>query len=304
MAVTPASKHLPCAWECGLKCEIGLITFSMLAPFDRKHPDTATRIHATLVSACRNIPKFTTPFIEELHRMATRMCSVVKARDIFMRGKKYELLNCLVRVKSFIPANQDQKQEYLQLLSKSLFRTYNKVKHQASAFLKKHKLIFNDNHGLLLTNVSALKLAVKTLSFDITNVNLPRCLPRYAGGCSKVVGCTSTFSVEKAETGAAVNQNVFLRSMLKTVVPEDVHNLVLPGICYNPGAKYYTSEREELWCVHLHTEYNKYSNVDSSKFNPISLQDAARLKVLETAFKIRRARTTNNRKSPYFKFPF
>lgn len=311
MPVIPASEHLPSAWECGLRAEVGAIWFTTLVPYDAsKH--TEIFYHNKLVSACRYMPTFPNKLIEKIHKLSTMMCSVVKTRNILRDGKLYAMINCMIRVKTFWPVKMQEKEPYIKHLSRSLFRAFNKLIQNEKTFIEKHPGFNFDNPcGFLLTNKYALKMAIRTLCYEVANVNLPA-LPYCAYGSKGVIGITKTFYVDNEKNGGAPIQPFHMRSMLKTVVPPEYHRIVLSGVCYCPAVKYFTNYDKEAWCMHIHTPFDEEAHKETvgetqndreteQKKQPVSLQNLAKFSLIETSFKMRRARARGDRKSPYYK---
>lgn len=304
MPVIPASEHLPSAWECGLRAEVGCIWFTTLVPFEASKY-IEIHYHNKLVAACRYLPTFPNKQVEKIHKLATMMCSVVKTRNIIRDRKCYAMINCMIRVKTYWPIRICDKEPYLKHLSRSLFRAFNSLIAKEEKFLEKHPgFIFNNPTGFLLTNKFALKMAIRTLCYEVANVILPQSVPHCAYGSKGVIGISKTFYVDKEQNGSAPTQPFHMRSMLKTIIPQELHRLVMPGICYCPAVKYYTNDDKEAWCMHIHTPFNEEAHNatdEETKKQPLSLQDLTKFSLIETSFKIRRARLSKQRKSPYYK---
>lgn len=304
MAVVPASEHLPSSWECGLRAEVGVIWFSTLVPSDATK-DIEIYYHGKLVTACRYLPVFTDKYVERMHKLATMMCSVVKTRNVLREGKLYVMINCVIRVKTFLPCNNEQKKMYLQHMAKNLFRAFGRLVEKELPFLRRHQHFnFRNETGFLLTNKWALRMALRTLCFEVADVPIPRGTTHASYGSKSVIGCTKTFYVENIRHGSNPINPLFTRSMLETEIPKNISKLVLDGVCYCPATRFYTNYDQEAWCMHVHSNEKQdvEETTDSNNAqNPVSLQTLCKFSIIETAFKTRRARSTRNRKSPYYR---
>lgn len=314
MSVSPASRHIPGTWDCGLKSELGFVSFSALVAYDPWYPRIENHYHPKLFRAAQNFGSFSSEKHDLIHSFSSITCQVLRSKNIQCGRKDYVLVNCFVRLKCFINLSPEEKLEFLSEFSQGLFNTYNKLIAKEKALLEKHpKIKFNRNYGFPLTNARSLRLAVKTLCFEVADLPIPESQPYCANGLKKVIGHCKTVELEKSNSGSPVTQCHFPLSIVQSMIPESLHKLVLDGMCYNPGFRYISSCQTEHWCLHIHTpcsndsddeeedEKNETENEKEHKKQPLSLQTACKLSILETCLKMRRARVTGKRRSPYYR---
>lgn len=313
MSISPASQHIPGAWDCGLKSELGYVSFSALLADDPWHPRIENHYHPKLFRAAQYFGSFSSEKNDLIHSFSSITCQVLRSKNVRYGRKDYVLVNCFIRLKCFINLSAEEKLSFLTEFSHGLFNTYNKLIASEKALLEKHpKIKFNRNHGFPLTNARSLRLAVKTLCFEIADLPVPESQPYCANGLKKVIGHCKTVELEKSNSGSPVTQCHLPLSIVQTMIPESLHKLVLDGVCYNPGYRYISSCKNEHWCLHIHApctsesegedeEKTETEKEKQQKKQPLSLQSACKLTILETCLKIRRARITGKRHSPYYR---
>ncbi|UKS51815.1 GAM-1 [Falcon aviadenovirus A] len=306
MALSPAAKHLPAYWECGLDTEAGTITFSVIVLRDPIFKNYETRYRLLLLNATRSAT-FSSPDLNKIHSFAVLHCSVTRASKIAIGRTKFIILNCVVRAKSFIGLNNEEKIMYLQALSQQLFHVYPYILKSQRKLVNEYPQMRFASSGFPISNSKSLRLALRTLRVTVSSGKCFSYSPYCANGSRRVIGQLKSFVLDKAERGKTLMQALVSRNEIEKLIPKSVRSIALEGVCYLPLSKYHTKDNKEHWCAHLHPAIENdildenEDTVAPYRKSPTSLKDFCKLAIIETCFKIRRARYDKKRNSPYFR---
>lgn len=163
--------------------------------------------------------------------------------------------------------------------------------------MSEYQFILRNPSGFPISNSHSLRLAMRTLTVRIANGNCGTVNRFCANGHSDVIGLHKDIEVESAHKGCQIVSADLYMSTLKKMIPAPYAKLVLEGVCYNPGNKYYAGHNKERWMFHVHPPQQKPSDNSDDEFDepeeepkkqPGRLQDFCKLSILESCFRMKR----------------
>lgn len=294
--------------SCGFDNEVGMITFSFLAhnmPSVEETQQTSEMLLSRAVSLVR------LKGMEDLVSNCV-MCRCVKS--IEGRGKRFLLVNCIVRIQTSAPMLHYQKYEMLRAISRNIVTATPEVVVRSGKWLERKILkegFILSHIGLILTNEYSLKLALKTMSFVISHSVVPECV-KFHPSASLMLNVTkwmviTTHHTRTTNRSSIVTNAIMLRSDLKKWCPEPYWPVFSQGLCYAPCVRETCDyEGSEKWYFHIHTPYKDERCNCKAECNycrsrqPIPLFHIAQMAVMKVLFERNRARILNHRKSPFF----
>nr|QQD36953.1 ORF20 [Pacific black duck aviadenovirus] len=252
------------------------------------------------------------PIAENIFTMV--MCRCVK---IVKRNKNnYRLMNVTIRVASGVKTTFSERHKLLYHLSRRLFyvpsRVYNECFHLISGKYKDFKFYSN---GVLISDSISLKVALKSIQFEINCSVVPKSLPfvKYPLYYPKPItnapiGFLTSLGALKS---SILTQPVFLKSMAKSMCPPYIWNIIEGNICYLPGIRHHieplNEDFVEHWTLHLHHSADNYHCActeqcvrECNLLKVHTLQDLCKLEILRQLFNTRRARLMHSTKSRFF----
>lgn len=300
---------------CGFQNECGAICFSVLAqqlplPRGRCQEEIERLIEFYLIRAVLDLSEFSCAYMHQIHTgiYVTVSCRCVKY-VMLRRCGLHLVCNCVVRLQSSIPISSEDKHDYLRYISRRLFNAPAPVVTSLASWMeRRRKTDFQFvQTGLVLRIPACVRLALSTMSFEVSNSVVPRCVPFLTSPVTYLECCRVNVRVKMAlklkSYGSCVTQSLITRSMLLDFVPREYQEMVFRGVCYIPGHRCVTFSDLEEWTIHIHGPYcSCLDGCDRCSLKaPMNLYYLAQLACLKLAIERRRARVTHDRKSPFFK---
>lgn len=228
------------------------------------------------------------------------LCKSVKI--VQYRGLTFHYVNCVIRLQSGVNLIFVEKRELLKSISRRLFYISSSVKERLDPWIMRHG--FTDFRfvisGLFIKHKKSAKLALSTMSFEVSSSTVPSFVPflRYTSMLVRVsrwMVMTGICVTPSLNNKVIINEGVFYRSMLKTVCPSEYWPVLSQGLCYIVGVREYVTEVEH-WIFHVHTPYESDIKTDCdpncnncTKSQPLTLQHISQLVVIAILFRKRRS---------------
>lgn len=282
-----------------MKSELGKITFTVLVIRDQRFRNYEARYRQRLQEVCQELT-FADINLRRWHSVSIINCLVVRARKLMIGMQRYIMLNCSIRVKCLIELTVDQKELLLREISRRIFNIYPKLQRKNKDLMREYPDIINNSSGFPLSNSNSLRVALRTLTCKVAKYNCGKNDMFCANGNPNVIGAGKSFEIDSAHAGNHLVKSDVFRSSIQKMIPKEYSRLVMNGVCYNPCSKFHTGSNKEHWFLHIHTnndcDSEEYFADDESrnKKQPISLQNACRLSVLETCFRMKRNGISSN----------
>ncbi|QJP03690.1 ORF20 [Aviadenovirus cerasi] len=296
---------------CGYQNECGVIWFSLLMRQGTATQESLERMMEYHTN--RTITRMD-PFEKQKHYLwHESLYAVVScrcAKYVGLRTGRGIILNVIVRVQARLQLSDPEKEEFLRVLSRRLF-------YGQESQLEKYRPQVDYRHktdfvflrtGMLLENSIAFKLALQTVSYEVSTTKVPRDLPflphpvLFLGACRTNV--VATVILKTSGKGSPVTQPVMTRSMLREMADPAVWPIASKGLCYIPAFRTATYREVEEWVLHVHGTYCDHHPESPCPGcplkQPLPLQCIAQLSYLRNCMSKRRARVEGDRKSPFF----
>lgn len=305
---------LASARACAFENECGVIWFSFLYPQECSVEEAESTAELYMTRTVSRIARGEAM----LSRVVSNATFVVHCRgvkNVHCSGRDFYMLNVIIRVQAYVYLLPFEKTAILYAISRRLFYVTAAVDRLYSRWMsRRYKrnpgFKFNPS-GFLLRDFCSLRLAVSSMSYETSNSKVPSSVPFLHSPILFLKPCRKTylmsFYIKVVEGGSVLTQPVFLRSMLKSVCPSHLWEIVSRGMCYMPGFREGTYGELEQWQFHVHGSYNDehancFPNCNECRYRqPLSLFNSAQLIVLRNMFLTRRARVTHDLSSPFFK---
>nr|WJJ54623.1 MAG: hypothetical protein [Otus scops adenovirus] len=265
-----------------------------------------------LTRAVSQINLFHSAFLYRVHESLSTIVAVRCVRVLRWRAQEFYIVNCIIRLQCALPLYADEKGEVLHAVSRRLFFITPTLEHKCEGWLKA-KRKFGDykfvTTGLMIRSAVSLKMALRTMSYEVSDTAMPRGVPFYKRPLLFLNTCRSVMSagiiVRTASYSSAVTQPVFMRSMLKTVCPGPYWETLSKGLCYMVGFREECTGMFEQWTFHVHGDYGEKHDCprnckDCKLQQPLQLFSLAQFAVIRNLFLQRRAHVTHDRGSPFF----
>ena len=296
---------------CGYQNEYGMIWFSLLM---RQGTTTQEVLERMLEYECMRtvarIGTFDNQRHYDLHESIRAVVSCRCSKYLWLRTGGRLIVNVILRLQSHVRLSDTEKDDFLRVISRRLFYVRESLLEKCRPWIesrRKTDFVFLRT-GLLLENSMALKLALQTVSYEVSSTRVPPYLPflqhpvLYLGACRANV--VATVILRTSSSGSPVTQPVFTRSMLRAVADPATWPMASKGLCYLPAFRAATFQDVEEWVIHVHGTYCDH-HPDSpcqgcTVKQPLSLQIIAQLSYLRNCMSKRRARVEGDRRSPYF----
>lgn len=246
-----------------------------------------------LQHAVSTMISFDKPLNKIIYDLGKFHCSVSTGSLVTYRRKQYRLLHCVVRSQSLLLLEPEQKGDFLRFIFNHLFDTHESIINRNQTLLDQHPNVTFSAEKFPLSSSLGLKMALKTHKIKICQ-NDPHCEP-FTSTINEGIKEGSTRQCLITATESKDHGKPFLsRKSLLKILPEPFHQFFTKeNCCYLCAYKIGTEHKREVWSLHVHHRENPIKA-------PTSLENQARLAVVEACLKIKR-HNKNSRIHPYFK---
>ncbi|BCZ16713.1 hypothetical protein ORF20 [Aviadenovirus bubonis] len=297
---------------CGFQNECGVIWFSLLVPREQIVEEVHATTQLNLTRAVSQMNFFSSERMYRVHESLSSVICCRCVRAIRLKSGDFYIVNCIIRLQSSMQLYLDEKDETLRVISRRLFFIPPTVEEKCRQWLI-NKGKYSDykflTTGLMIRYSASLKMALRSMSYEVSNTSVPREIPFYKAPVLFLNACRSVLSagivVRSVGYSSAVTQPVFLRSMLKAVCSEKYWGIVSRGLCYMVGFREVCTGLCEQWTFHVHGSYGEpHTCSDSCKGcklrQPLTLFNLAQFACIRNMFLQRRAHVTHSRSSVFF----
>lgn len=275
------------SWDCGYPTEVGCVIFNTAVLRDKYTPETY--FEDKILNAVNNLRGFETDLQRTLHNMSYFQCTVTKGTKLRYRGRTYQLLHCLLRVKTVLLPRTHESISFLNFLKHNMFNCHDKVIEKNESLLNNHPDIAFNPEGFPINSSLGLRFLLHSLKIKLSGND--QCEEPFAAredqrSCK---GVSKLFCVPKPSINNHLVKGTFSRkAFLKNLEPE-YWKFFGNELCYMCGVKKEQRGDCETWCIHLHCP-------SSDTNTPPSLINISKLAVLQASFLNKRA----SRFHPYF----
>ena len=246
---------------CGYRNECGVVWYSLLM---RQGSTQETIERMMEYHILRSVMRMNT-FERQIHYVWHESLYVVVscrcARYVRLKSGPRILMNVILRLQSHLQLSEDDKTEMLRVVSRRLFYVQESLANRYRGWMiRKSKTDFKFvQTGVLLEDAACMKLALQTMSYEVSNTTVPRHLPflphpvLFLGACRTNV--VATISLRTCTKGSPVTQPVMTRSMIKEMADPAAWTIASKGLCYLPVFRTATFMDVEEWILHIHGIY-------------------------------------------------
>ena len=295
---------------CGYRNECGVIWYSLLMRQGSSQETIERLMEYHILRSVMRMSAFDRQIHYVWHESLYAVVGCRCSRYVRLKTGPRILMNVILRLQSRLPLSDADKEEMLHVVSRRLFYAQESlVKKYKPWIVKKLKTDFKFvQTGVLLEDVTCMKLALKTMSYEVSVTAVPRHLPflphpiLFLGACRSNI--VATISLRTCTKGSPVTQPVITRSMIREMADPAVWPIASSGLCYLPVFRTATYMDVEEWILHIHGTFCDHHPEDPCEGcqlrQPLPLQYIAQMCYLRNCITKRRARVEWDRKSCFF----